>query len=82
MEQKITCCGDCPFMYTEFDDYAMGPDTSETCAYASFLRYNLNKDDQEYFIDSYNGGDDEREPKPTPDWCPLKKGPVTFKLEE
>jgi len=77
MEQKITCCGDCPFMYSEYDDYSLYNDTIDICTYALFLSRTGKK---EYFIDSYNGINDRKVQKPTPDWCPLRKDTITFKF--
>lgn len=51
MELKIKCCGNCPFCVTEYDDYSIGNDTTETCNLAYFLK----KD--EYYINLYNRSD-------------------------
>ena len=80
MDQKITCCGDCPFMYSEYDDYSLYNDTIDICTYALFLSRSDKTGKKEYFIDSYNGVNDRKVQKPPPDWCPLRKDTITFKF--
>lgn len=48
MEIKVNGCGNCPFMVSSYDDYAVGFDTIEYCNLARMLKY---EDD---YIDIYN----------------------------
>jgi hypothetical protein len=83
---EISTCMDCPFLYRDYDDFAIGDDTLAICA----LNSSTN---EEYIIESYssyescdycnNLDDDEifNDEKckcnyktiKTPDWCPIKK---------
>jgi len=73
----ITGCIDCPFRFHEYDDYALGHDTIESCN----LAVDLNLD--EYFIDSYDTKNQDELTLKTPKWCPLKNNSLllTFKNE-
>jgi hypothetical protein len=44
MRKIINDCGECPFMHTEYDDYAVGSTTTELCVLAKYLEL-------DYFID-------------------------------
>ena len=62
MKKIINCCGNCPFLYSDYDDFAIGNSTAEICTLAKF------KDLKEYFILLHDGEDEIKTPK----WCPLK----------
>lgn len=82
MEVKINGCSNCPFSYKDFDDYAVGKDTVETC----LLSQHFNK--SEYIIGVYDMNDyyDNQEEIETdgdfvdgsPDWCLLKTEEYKF----
>jgi hypothetical protein len=73
--KKITVnfCGNCPFLYSSYDDYAVGCSTTDECTLSRFL----NQD--EYFIDVHDGLDFNSE---TPLWCPLRKEEYSFGFQE
>jgi len=71
----IKNCLDCPFSYTEYDDYALNLDTMEICN----LAVNLNIND--HFINVYNRIDEENIKHKIPKWCPLKKESLLLKLK-
>ena len=62
---KVTGCSNCPFMVSDYDDYAVGYDTIDKCSLAVFL--NLKNT----VIEVYNMFEENGE-RNTPDWCPLK----------
>lgn len=68
MKKTINFCGNCPFMYEEFDEYKDDPITI-ICT----LSYN-NKQD-EYIISEINENK-------TPDFCPLKKEELILNFKE
>lgn len=78
MSEKVIVvkgCNDCPFCYSEYDDYALNNDTLVYCILAIYNKSN------KYFIDAYNDHGDDREnhPKETPDWCPLNNEELRIK---
>ena len=70
---KIKGCNDCPFRCVNYDDYAVGPDSMDTCNLAT--HYNQS----ETFLRVYNASDSDK-PIPTPKWCPLGKSTLKIKL--
>ena len=65
--------GNCPFRYSDYDDFSVGDSTAEVCTLA---RYKNLKD---YFIMFHNGEIDDMN---TPEWCPLKVEEHTFEFKE
>jgi len=51
MEIKVSCCSNCPFMVSNYDDYAVGFDTVDYCNLTVFLKY---KEDTIDAYDSWN----------------------------
>ena len=72
MKKTINFCGNCPFSYSDYDDYALGYSTITTCTLSRFLKL---KDD----CISLSDGDEELS---TPNWCPLKTEEYTFNFKE
>ena len=72
----VTGCENCVFRHAEYDDFAVGSDSTETCV----LAYNLRK--PEYFIDMYDSKKGEGAKLETPEWCPLKEGNVLVKFKK
>ena len=76
-------CSNCPFLHTNYDDFAVGYSSTDICNLAYFYNFrNMNHSDwkQQYIISSHNnmGPNDN----PIPNWCPLKTEEVSIKLEE
>ena len=71
MKKTINFCGNCPFMYSDYDDFSVGDSTADMCTLALFLG-------QDGCISTHNGDSEEK----TPDWCPLKKEEYTFNFNE
>ena len=65
MKKRVNFCGNCPFMHTEYDDFAIGDSTTDICTLSSFLKK------EEYIISSHNSIDIFYK-NDTPKWCPLK----------
>lgn len=63
---KVHGCGDCPFLKIEFDDFAVGIDTLETCGLAEFTGLEL------ITIKAYDTKEGEQTDTETPEWCPIK----------
>lgn len=74
-EISIRGCGECPFRYTNWDDFAVGNDTLEICTISMNLGF------QKYFIDCYDTKNEEEPELLTPDWCPLKQNSILFKYD-
>ena len=72
MKKTINFCGNCPFKYSDYDDYALGYSTVTTCTLSKFLKL---EDDCILVSD----GDAELK---TPIWCPLKTDEFTFDFKE
>ncbi len=62
---KVTGCSNCPFMASDYDDFAVGYDTIDKCMMAKYLDF------KETVIDIYNMFEEDNK-RETPDWCPLK----------
>lgn len=75
MKKTINFCGNCPFVYSDYDDFAVGDSTVDICTLARFL--NLEND----IISVHNemGYNDNSD---TPEWCPLKKEDYSFSFKE
>lgn len=65
-------CINCPFMYSDYDDYALGFNTTDICTLA------LRMDLPDYFINARDASDDNIDIK-TPSWCPLDKKLIIVK---
>ena len=72
MKKTVNFCGNCPFSYADYDDFAIGYSTVHVCTLAQFLKLN------EYFILVSDGTEEVK----TPIWCPLKKEEFTFNFKE
>ena len=72
---KIAGCFNCPFLQSDYDDYAVGHSSLDKCVFQQFL------DVGDYYISVHDnlGPDPEAE---TPDWCPLKKESFSFEFKE
>jgi len=83
MNKTINFCGNCPFFHTEYDDFAVGMDTTNMCC----LAYNLKQ--EEYVVSYCNSHecendeivDKESSDFGTPEWCPLKKDEYSFSFK-
>jgi hypothetical protein len=73
--KTIKGCYECPFRYSDYDDWAVGDDTCEICV----LAQNMNLPD--YFIVCYKRGFDDDIALDTPEWCPIKET-FSIKLEK
>lgn len=67
MKKTVNFCGNCPFMYSEYDDFS--DNFTDICTLSKFL----NK--KEYIISQSDGVDVHYENEP-PKWCPLKEEKV------
>ena len=65
-EINIKGCVDCPFRYTDWNEYSIGDDILEKCILGQNLRLT------DYFIDSYDSKKEEELKLKTPKWCPIK----------
>lgn len=74
MKKTVNCCGNCPFLYSHYDDWAVGYSTIDICNLSRFL--NLN--DSCISVHDGMGNDGNAE---TPEWCPLKKEEYSFKFK-
>jgi hypothetical protein len=72
MKKIVNFCGNCPFSYSDYDDFAVGCSTLNVCTLAQFVKL------KDYFI-SVDNGDEELK---TPEWCPLKTDEFTFTFKE
>jgi len=73
--ENVKSCADCPFRYTDYDDFTIGDSTIEICV----LSQNNNNDD--YIITSYDDvSSDIIKDINIPVWCPLRKDDYTIKL--
>jgi polyhydroxyalkanoate synthesis regulator phasin len=72
MKKTINYCGNCPFSYSDYDDFAIGYSTADICTLSRFLKL---KDD----CILVSNGDEELK---TPNWCPLKTEEFTFGYKE
>lgn len=73
---NIKGCFECPFRYSDYDDFAIGDDTIEVCTLAQHLRL------KQYFIDSYDTKANQSYKKlKTPIWCPVKEKPLLLKFD-
>ena len=71
MKIEVEGCYNCPFINSDYDDFAVGSSTIESCNLSEFLNQN------EYFIAAHNSLGTEIKTT-TPDWCPLKKENVNI----
>jgi hypothetical protein len=76
--KKITVngCHNCPFMNSEYDDFAIGFSNIDTCLLSKFL--NLDN----YIISVYNLDEQMSNFRIEPIWCPLKINETTVNFEE
>lgn len=72
MKKIVNFCGNCPFRYSDYDDFAIGYSTATNCTLAMFLR-------QKDYCILMSDGDEEVK---TPEWCPLKNEEFTFNFKE
>lgn len=64
---NVSGCVDCPFAYTEYDDFATGVDSLEICGLAQFNKLEL------ITIKAYDSKEGEEiSNDDTPKWCPIK----------
>ena len=78
MKKIINFCGNCPFRYSDYDDFAVGDSTAEVCTLAMYKKF------EDYFILFHNGDidNDDGDGMKTPEWCPLKTEEHTFEFKE
>lgn len=75
MKQTVNFCGNCPFLSSEYDDFAVGHSTVDKC----LLAQHLGQDD--YFVSIHDNFGQDFEAS-TPVWCPLKKEEFSFDFKE
>jgi len=75
MKKTVNCCGNCPFLYSHYDDWAVGHSTIDICNLSRFL--NLNNDCISVHDGMGNDGNAE-----TPEWCPLKKEEYSYEFKK
>lgn len=73
MKKIVNFCGNCPFMYSEYDSATIGDCYTDICVLAN----HLNKKD--YIIASYDDVD-ITEGNGTPLWCPLQEEKVELEF--
>lgn len=76
MEKFINGCIDCPFRYSDYNEFSIGSDTLEICVLTQFMNT------RDSFIDDYDSVAGDSFKGKTPAWCPLKESPVTIKYTE
>lgn len=76
MEKFINGCIDCPFRYSDYNEFSIGSDTLEICVLTQFMNT------RDSFIDDYDSVAGDSFKGKTPAWCPLKEFPVTIKYTE
>lgn len=72
---KVSWCGDCPFMNSDYDDFAVGFSTVDSCNLQEFL----NTGSSILSIHD-NIGHNNSNINP-PEWCPLKLNDFSFHFE-
>ena len=75
MKKTINFCGNCPFSYSDYDDFAVGYSTMNICTLSKFLKL---KEDCISMSDGHNCDEESK----TPNWCPLKTEEFTFEFKE
>ena len=75
MKKTVNYCGNCPFLYSDYDDFAVGYSTVDVCNLSRFLK--LEKD----CISVYDGFENDEKIE-TPEWCPLKTESFSFEFKE
>lgn len=75
MKKTINFCGNCPFLSSEYDDFAVGNSTVDKCLLAMYLGQ------EDYFVSIHDNFNQDIE-APTPEWCPLKKEEFSFDFKE
>jgi len=74
-EINVDGCLNCPFLTSEYDDWAVGHSTLDKCTLSMFL------DKEEYIVsmhDNYGPNQDSDTPK----WCPLIENSYLLKKSE
>lgn len=66
MKKVVNYCGNCPFLYSDYDDYAMGYSTLDICTLSKFLKY------KDYIVSKHDSIGFNEDSK-TPEWCPIRK---------
>jgi len=72
--KKVDNCRNCPFLCTEYDDYATGDSIIEMCNLSLF-----NNDKTEYIIDTHDNISKVVD-EGLPEWCPLINSDYLIKL--
>ena len=75
MKKTVNFCGNCPFLYSDYDDFAVGCSTVDICNLARFLKKS------EDCISVHDGYDNDTESS-TPEWCPLKEEEFIFYFKD
>jgi len=75
MKKIVSSCSDCPFLYSEYDDFSIGDSHLDAC---SFM---YNQSGSDWIIRTYENMDDAGPVDVVPDWCPLKDGSIIIKLK-
>jgi len=70
---KVSGCVNCPFVSSEFDDYALNYDSTDICTLSKNLGNN------EYII--WLGNRNDEESYATPEWCPLRNEKFLLSLD-
>jgi len=70
---KVKNCNSCPFLYSEYDDFATGYSTLDICVLAEFKR------EKNYIVSSHDNCGANPKNK-TPKWCPLIKNTISVEL--
>jgi len=71
---EVNGCMGCPFMYSEYDEYSMGFNTTDRCSLSMFLQQ------PDYFINCRDASDVELDFN-TPDWCPIQDDILIKKIK-
>lgn len=71
--KNIKGCFECPFRYSDYDDFAVGDDTLEVCTLAREMKL------KNYFIYMYDTKQNQHAKLKTPKWCPIRTKPLLLK---
>jgi hypothetical protein len=75
MKKIVNFCGNCPFLYSDYDPDCVGYSTIDICQLARFL----NQNPDHISVHDECGFNTNSK---TPDWCPLKKEQFTIEFRE
>jgi len=76
MKKIVSSCSNCPFLYSEYDDFSIGDSHLDAC---SFM---YNQGGSNWIIKTYDNIDSVGHVDIVPDWCPLKNDSIIVELKK